>query len=139
VDSHIPNTGSDRPFHAAYAHRSDGRDIGSHNRKIHSEQIFMRWNDGAEEMRFFSMEREAVYDSEKHREFKLYNIRTGNIFCIVEVYDGRHSIRVVDFFEPIRDMFYDLALRDLVADEPYSYDRWILPLFRNKKIEKLGI
>jgi hypothetical protein len=99
----------------------------------------MRWTDSGEEMRFFSMERYVVYEPEKHREFKLYNIRTGNIFCIVEVYDDRHEIRVVEFFEPIRDMFYDLALRDLVAEEPYSYDRWILPLFREKKIEKLGL
>jgi hypothetical protein len=29
--------------------------------------------------------------------------------------------------------------RDLVADESYSYDRLILPLFREIKLKELGI
>lgn len=90
-------------------------------------------------MRFFSMEREIRYIPNRHRIFSLYNIRTGTVFCKVKACDDRCEIETLDFFEPIKDMFCDLALRDLVAEEPYSYERWILPMFRHKNIEKLGI
>jgi hypothetical protein len=34
---------------------------------------------------------------------------------------------------------YDFIMRDLETDEPYSYDRWILPFFREIKLKSIGI
>lgn len=105
----------------------------------------MRWIDDGHEMKFFSKQREVKYTDGKghlrkrHRVFKLYNIRTGTVFCEMKAYDDRYDIQVLDFFEPIKNEMYDLIMRDLETDEPYSYDRWINPLFRNNKLKELGI
>jgi hypothetical protein len=47
----------------------------------------MRWLDGDSEMKFFSKERDVLYDKGKYRRFNLYNVRTGNIFCRLSIYD----------------------------------------------------
>ena len=101
----------------------------------------MRWINEGNEMKFFSLQREVKYTDGKghHRVFKLYNIRTGTVFCEMKAYDDRYDIQVLDFFEPIKNEMYDLIMRDLVADESYSYDRLILPLFREIKLKELGI
>lgn len=105
----------------------------------------MRWINEGNEMKFFSLQREVKYTdgkghlAKKHRVFKLYNIRTGTVFCELKMYDDRYDIQVLDFFEPIKNEMYDLIMRDLETDEPYSYDRWILPFFREIKLKELGI
>ena len=104
----------------------------------------MRWLDGDSEMRFFSKEREVLYVKDyKYREFSLYNVRTGTIFCKLKIYDdGSYEIETLDFYNEIKDDLYTLIMRDLVSEEEYSeysYDKWILPLFRNNKLKKLGI
>jgi hypothetical protein len=98
----------------------------------------MRWLDGDSEMKFFSKEREVRYDEEgKYREFGLYNVRTGTVFCRLRIYDDRTEIRTLDFFKEIEDGLQTLIMRDIVSEEAYSYDKWILPLFRAKKLEEI--
>jgi hypothetical protein len=105
----------------------------------------MRWINEGNEMKFFSLQRDVKYKDDKgnlgkkHRVFTLYNIRTGTVFCELKMYDDRYGIQVLDFFEPIKNEMYDLIMRDLVADEAYSYDRLILPFFREIKLKELGI
>ena len=107
----------------------------------------MRWIDYGNEMKFFSLQRDVKYtDGEgnvenKHRVFSLYNIQTGTVFCQLKIYsyEDRYEIEVLDFFEPIKNEMYDFIMRDLETDEPYSYDRWILPFFREIKLKELGI
>lgn len=101
----------------------------------------MRWDDGGHEMKFFSKQREVCYESKvAHRVFILYNVRTGTVFCRMRLYEDRpYEIEVLDFFEPIKDKFYDLILRDFVQEEAYSYDKWLLPLFREAKLDEIGI
>jgi hypothetical protein len=98
----------------------------------------MRWLDGDSEMKFFSKEREVRYDEEgKYREFGLYNVRTGTVFCRLRIYDDITEIRTLDFFKEIEDDLQTLIMRDIVSEEAYSYDKWILPLFRQKKLEEI--
>lgn len=95
----------------------------------------MKWIDNGNEMKFFSKEREVKY--KKYREINLYNIRTGTIFCQLKIYDDGYKIETLDFFNDIKDELYTLMMRDIVTEEPYSYDKWILPLFREKKLNDL--
>ena len=98
----------------------------------------MRWLDGDSEMKFFSKKREVRYDEEgKYREFGLYNVRTGTVFCRLRIYDDRTEIRTLDFFNEIKDELYTLIMRDIASEEAYSYDKCILPLFRQKKLEEI--
>ena len=98
----------------------------------------MRWLDGDSEMKFFSKEREVRYDEEgKYREFGLYNVRTGTVFCRLRIYDDITEIRTLDFFKEIEDDLQTLIMRDIVSEEAYSYDKCILPLFRQKKLEEI--
>lgn len=100
----------------------------------------MIWIDEGNEMKFFSKQREVFYESKvAHRVFMLYNVRTGTVFCRLKLYEDRYDIQVLDFFEPIKDSFYDLILRDFVEEEAYSYDKWLRPLFREIKLKELGI
>lgn len=107
----------------------------------------MRWIDYGHEMKFFSLHRDVKYTDakgsffSKHRVFTLYNIRTGTVFCELKMYsyEDRYDIQVLDFFEPIKDKFYDLILRDFVEEEAYAYDKWLLPLFREMKLKEIGI
>lgn len=107
----------------------------------------MRWIDEGNEMKFFSLQRDVKHTDEKgqlvkkHRVFTLYNIRTGTVFCELKIYayEDRYDIQVLDFFEPIKDNFYDLILRDFAEEEAYSYDKWLRPLFREIKLKELGI
>lgn len=100
----------------------------------------MRWIDEGNEMKFFCKQREVSYESKvAHRVFMLYNVRTGTVFCRLKLYEDRYDIQVLDFFEPIKDSFYDLILRDFVEEEAYSYDKWLRPLFREIKLKELGI
>lgn len=98
----------------------------------------MRWLDGDSEMKFFSKEREVRIDEVgKYREFSLYNVRTGTVFCRLRIYDDKTEIRTLDFFNEIKDDLHTLIMRDIVSEEAYSYDKWILPLFRQKKLEEI--
>ena len=99
----------------------------------------MKWIDCGSEMKFFSKDREVKYDTKnKYREFNLYNIRTGTIFCQLKIYDdGSYKIETLEFFNDIKDELYTLMMRDIVTEEPYSYDKWILPLLREKRLNDL--
>ena len=106
----------------------------------------MKWFDDNHEMVFFSMARNVRYnlDGTKYREFRLYNVRSGNVFCALNIYDdGSYEIETLDFFNNMKDELYSLIMMNIVSDasvEAYSYDKWILPLFRNSRIEKeLGL
>lgn len=106
----------------------------------------MRWIDEGKEMKFFAKQKDIRYnnDGSKYREFNLYNIRTGLIFCKLKMLSDidvsrTYEIETLDFFTDIKDELYTLIMRDFVEEEQYSYDKWILPLFRNIKLEELGI
>ena len=100
----------------------------------------MKWFDVDHEMKWFAKERNVKYnpDGVKYREFNLYNVRSGAVFYRLNIYDdGSYEIETLDFFNDIKDEFYTLIMRDIVTEEAYSYDKWILPLFRNSRIEKV--
>jgi hypothetical protein len=102
----------------------------------------MKWIDVDHEMKWFAKERNVKYnpDGVKYREFNLYNVRSGTIFCTFNLYDdGSYKIETLDFFDVIKDELYTLIMKNIVTGEAYSYDKWILPLFRNKKLNEIGI
>jgi hypothetical protein len=101
----------------------------------------MRWLDDEKEMRWFAKQRDVKFDNHKraYRVISLYNIRSGVIFCQLTIWhDLSYKIEVLDFFEEIKEELYTMIMRELGPDdEPYSYDRFIQPLFREKIIENL--
>ena len=106
----------------------------------------MRWIDEGKEMKFFAKQKDIRYnnDGSKYREYNLYNVRTGTVFCQLKMHSDidisrTYEIETLDFFTDIKDELYTLIMRDLFEEEQYSYDKWILPLFRNIKLEELGI
>ena len=102
----------------------------------------MKWIDDDHEMKWFVLERNVKYyrDGSKFREFHLYNVRSGNIFYKLKIYeDGSNEIQTLHFFEDIKNEIHTLILKDLNTENPHSYNQWILPLFRNKKLHDLGI
>jgi hypothetical protein len=97
----------------------------------------MKWVDDGYEMKWFSIEKRSnVY----YTELDLYNIQSGNIFCRLIIYrDDSYKIETLDFFNDIKDQLRKLIVDNLVSEEPYSYSKWILPLFREFKLNEIGI
>jgi len=102
----------------------------------------MKWFDVDHEMKWFAKERNVKYyqDGSRYREFNLYNVRSGNVFCRLNVYDdGSYEIETIDFFNDIKDEFYTLIMKDIDSENAYSYDKCILPLFREFRLNEIGI
>jgi hypothetical protein len=97
----------------------------------------MKWIDDGYEMKWFSIEKRSnVYCT----ELDLYNIQSGNIFCRLIIYrDGSYKIETLYFFNDIKDQLRKIIVNNLVSEEPYSYNKWILPLFREFKLNEIGI
>jgi hypothetical protein len=97
----------------------------------------MKWIDDGYEMKWFSIEKRSnVYFT----ELDLYNIQSGNIFCRLIIYrDDSYKIETLDFFNDIKDQLRKLIVDNLVSEEPYSYNKWILPLFRELRLNEIGI
>jgi hypothetical protein len=97
----------------------------------------MKWVDDGYEMKWFSIEKRSnVYCT----ELDLYNIQSGNIFFRLIIYrDDSYKIETLDFFNDIKDQLRKLIVDNLVSEEPYSYNKWILPLFREFKLNEIGI
>ena len=102
----------------------------------------MKWFDVDHEMKWFAKERNVKYyqDGSRYREFNLYNVRSGNVFCRLNVYDdGSYEIETIDFFNDIKDELYKLTMNYFIDEEAYHYDKWILPLLRDNRIKELVI
>ncbi len=101
----------------------------------------MRWLDDGKEMLWFSKQREVRHDELKrpYRILSLYSTHSGNVFCKLTIrHDLCYKIEALDFFEEIKEELYEMAMRDIASEEaPYSYDRWIMPLFRERKLQRL--
>ena len=99
----------------------------------------MRWLDDGKEMLWFAKQREVMFDQLKraYRVISLYNIHSGDIFCQLTInHDLSYKIEVLDFFEEIKEELYTMIMRDIDSEEhPFSYDKWIQPLFREKKLD----
>lgn len=100
----------------------------------------MKWvdNDG-NEMKFFSIELK-VHKEVMYSDFNLYNTQTGIVFFKLRIYydDRPYEIETLDFFKEIKKEIYNMIMKDLSdQDVPYSYDEFILPFFRNKRLEGL--
>jgi hypothetical protein len=101
----------------------------------------MRWLDDGKEMRWFAKQRDVKFDEHKkaYRVISLYNIHSGVIFCQLTIWqDLNYKIEVLYFFEEIKEELYTMIMRDISSEEePYSYDKWIQPIFREKKLDLL--
>ena len=105
----------------------------------------MRWLDDGKEMLWFAKQREVMFDQLKraYRVISLYNIHSGVIFCQLTInHDLSYKIETLYFFEEIKEELYTMIMRDIETkflrdseDHPFSYDKWIQPLFREKKLD----
>jgi hypothetical protein len=99
----------------------------------------MKWVDDGYVMKWFSIEKRSNVE-QYCTELNLYNIRSGNIFCRLTIYhDGSYKIETLDFFNDIKDQLHRIIVNNLVSEEPYSYNKWILPLFRELRLNEIGI
>lgn len=77
---------------------------------------------------------------EAYRIFNLYDIRTGDIFFKLEVDFNNKTMpyyyQTLDPYESIGEELKELALT-MEEDQPYHYDRYIKPLFRESKLNKI--
>ena len=66
----------------------------------------------------------------------LYDIRTGDIFFKLELDGEKYSYQSLEDYESIGEELKELSLT-MREDQPYSYDRYIKPLFRDKKLSEI--
>jgi hypothetical protein len=68
----------------------------------------------------------------------LYDIHTGDIFfkLEVDVINNNYTHQSLENFESISDGLKELALT-MKEDQPYSYSKYITPLFRDKKLNDI--
>lgn len=95
-------------------------------------------------MKWFSVKIEDRYHKpdEGYRIFSLYDILTGDIFFKLEVDFNNKTMpyyyQALEDYESIGEELKELVLT-MKEDEPYFYDRYIKPLFRESKINKILI
>ena len=70
--------------------------------------------------------------------YSLYDIRTGDIFfkLEVDVINNNYTHQSLEDYVSISDGLKELALT-MEEDQPYSYSKYITPLFRNNKINEI--
>jgi hypothetical protein len=92
-------------------------------------------------MKFFGIE--AVVDN----EYKLYDIRGGNIFFILKEKNGKYYTSQLFEYEPIVDELKEWLISIIskgykrleIEELSFSYDKVIKPMFRDNKLTQLGI
>ena len=103
----------------------------------------MRWKYHGREMLWFAKQRDVKFDELKraYRILSLYNIHDGTVFCKLTIWnDLSYKIETLYFFEEIKEELYTMIMRDITSEEePYSYDKWIQPIFREYKLKILGL
>ena len=93
-------------------------------------------------MKWFSVEISKVRitttpNSDLPIVYSLYDIHTGDIFFKLEVdVINSYTHQSLDPYLPISDGLKELALT-MKEDRPYSYSRYIKPLFRDNKINEI--
>ena len=94
-------------------------------------------------MKWFSVEISKVRitttpNSDLPIVYSLYDIRTGDIFfkLEVDVINNNYTHQSLENFESISDGLKELALT-MKEDQPYSYSKYITPLFRDSKINEI--
>ena len=70
--------------------------------------------------------------------YSLYDINSGDIFfkLEVDVINNNYTHQSLEDYVSISDGLKELALT-MKEDQPYSYSRYITPLFRNNKINEI--
>lgn len=92
-------------------------------------------------MKFFGID--AVLDN----EYKLYDIRGGNIFFILKEKNGKYYTSQLFEYEPIVDELKEWLISIIskgykrleIEELSFSYDKVIKPMFRDNKLTQLGI
>lgn len=92
-------------------------------------------------MKFFGID--AVLDN----EYKLYDIRGGNIFFILKEKNGKYYTSQLFEYEPIVDELKEWLINIIskgykrleIEELSFSYDKVIKPMFRDNKLTQLGI
>ena len=93
-------------------------------------------------MKWFSVEIKVIHNKpdEAYRIFNLYDINSGDIFFKLEVdlnnKNCPHFHQSLEDYVSISDGLKELALT-MEEDQPYSYSRYIKPLFRDNKINEI--
>jgi hypothetical protein len=93
-------------------------------------------------MDWFAVEIENIKcGSEGYRIFRLYDIRSGDVFFHLEVdFNNKNPYhnQTTQEYESVVEQLKELALT-MKENEPYSYDKYIKPIFRENKLKELGI
>jgi hypothetical protein len=92
-------------------------------------------------MNFFGIE--AVVDN----EYKLYDIRGGNIFFILKEKNGKYYTSQLFEYDTIVEELKDWLISIIskgykrleIEELSFSYDKVIKPMFRDNKLKQLGI
>jgi len=93
-------------------------------------------------MKWFSVQIVPVYPQQGckdkyYRVLNLYDIHTGDIFFKLEVdVNNSYTHQSLEDYVSISDGLKELALT-MEEDRPYSYSRYIKPLFRDNKINEI--
>lgn len=92
-------------------------------------------------MKFFGIE--AAVDN----EYKLYDIRGGNIFFILKEKNGKYYTSQLFEYDTIVEELKDWLISIIskgykrleIEELSFSYDKVIKPMFRDSKLTQLGI
>lgn len=93
-------------------------------------------------MKWFSVEIKIIHNKpdEAYRIFNLYDIHSGDIFFKLEVDFNNKNCpyfhQSLEDYVSISDQLKDLCL-GMEEDQPYSYSKYITPLFRDKKLNDI--
>lgn len=108
----------------------------------------MRWLEYGNEMRQFSVQIDVYVG---YTVFSMYNVNTGNVFYKLTQWEKllngwcNHEIKTFEFFEEIKEELRELINIEFISGDgeynyeyrQYSYDKWILPIFRQKRLDEL--
>jgi len=69
--------------------------------------------------------------------YEMYDLCGGEVFFRYYVSTG--FVQTLDYYLEFEEELKNICLSIKDFDEQFSYDMYILPLFRNKKLKELGI
>lgn len=89
-------------------------------------------------MKWFSVQIVPVDRKHDNYTLNLYDIHTGDIFfkLEVDVINNNYTHQSLEDYVSISDGLKELALT-MKEDQPYSYSKYITPLFRDKKLNDI--
>ncbi len=93
-------------------------------------------------MKWFKIDKGYDYtdDGRESLLYEMYNLNSGVVFFrYVRRPSGITMIKTLDEFLPIKQGLINICLSVKDFDKEMSYDMYILPLLRDKKLKELGI